>query len=481
MKYDVIVVGAGLGGLIAGAKLAKEGKSVLLVEQHDRPGGCATTFNRKGFTMEVGLHEMDGLHASDMKWRIFRDLGVDTKVQFLRVPEFYQFVNERYDVVISHDPSDVCQKLIALFPEEVPGIEAYFYQLMNIRKIMKQPITGPEKSAGEFLDSIISNEDLKLILLGNLGYFHDDPYTMSLTYYSMAQSSYYAGGGGNYIKGGSQVLSDYLAGYINDHGGKVLLNHLVTSILTEDSKVTGIRYRKTAGLQDTAVAQCDLLIANASVPQVARLLPDEKGKILEENIGGLQPGASLLTVYLGFNQSLKEMGNPCYSTFVFDRSVKSLSDVSINNRCDYDTRSFAFVDYSHVDSELAPPGKGVGAVCCIDYAKDWEALDRESYKRKKEEVAKTFISRLGKLIPGFQQAVEYYEVGTALTVKRYTLNPGGAVYGFAHTPDQSGTTVESPLANLHFASAWTKTGGGYSGAIMSGYLCAMGVLREGRG
>ena len=44
MKYDVIVIGAGLGGLTAGAKLSGEGKKVLVLEQHDRPGGCATTF-----------------------------------------------------------------------------------------------------------------------------------------------------------------------------------------------------------------------------------------------------------------------------------------------------------------------------------------------------------------------------------------------------------------------------------------------------
>jgi len=75
MNYDVIIIGAGLGGLTAGAKLAKEGKKVLLLEQHDRPGGCATTFKRRGFTMEVGLHEMDGLHPKDMKGKIFHDLG----------------------------------------------------------------------------------------------------------------------------------------------------------------------------------------------------------------------------------------------------------------------------------------------------------------------------------------------------------------------------------------------------------------------
>jgi len=58
MQYDVIIIGSGLGGLAAGAKLAKEGKKVLMLEQHYQVGGCATHFKRKGYTFEVSLHEL---------------------------------------------------------------------------------------------------------------------------------------------------------------------------------------------------------------------------------------------------------------------------------------------------------------------------------------------------------------------------------------------------------------------------------------
>ncbi len=69
-------------------------------------------------------------------------------------------------------------------------------------------------------------------------------------------------------------------------------------------------------------------------------------------------------------------------------------------------------------------------------------------------------------------------MGTAKTVERYTLNPNGAVYGFAQTPLRVKTTIKNPVKNLYFASAWTQTGGGFSGAIFSGYLCAMDVIRK---
>src|SRR5512133_2977639 len=116
MKYDVIIIGGGLGGLTAGAKLAKEGKSVLLIEQHTKPGGCATTFSRRGFTFEVGLHEMDGPSARDMKNRIFTELEVFGNVQFLKVPEFYRFLSDRVDITIPHDATAASLLLKERFP-----------------------------------------------------------------------------------------------------------------------------------------------------------------------------------------------------------------------------------------------------------------------------------------------------------------------------------------------------------------------------
>lgn len=476
MKYDIIIIGAGLGGLTAGAKLAKEGKHVLLLEQHDRPGGCATTFKRGDFIFEVGLHEMDGLGARDMKTRIFRDLGVFNHVEFLKVPEFYRFVNSRCQFTMSHNPEEAIADLVAAFPKEETGIRAYFNQLLNARKILKESEGMPERSVGEFLDSIIGDEDLKLVLLGNLGYFHDDPYTLSLSYYSIAQGSYFQGGG-NFIKGGSQKLSDCLSSVITTNGGMVLLNHLATSIITEGQKATGVKYRnKRYPEQKELIAYADQIIANAAIPNVAEhLLPAEHGDKLKQHYSDLSPGASLLTLYLGFSKNLKEAGSKHYSTFVFDDTITTQSDIKANNTGPFENRSFTFVDYSQVDSALCPEGKSVGVVCCIDYCRDWDDLSPEEYKQQKERVAKIFIKRLEELVPGITELVEHYEVGTSRTVARYTMNPEGAVYGFAQTPNRVTKEPPETLENLHFASAWTKTGGGFSGAIYSGYLCAKRV------
>jgi all-trans-retinol 13,14-reductase len=478
MKYDIIIIGAGLGGLTAGAKLAKEGRKVLVIEQHSKPGGCATTFRRGDYTLEVGLHEMDSPSAGDMKTRIFNDLDVFNNVEFIRLPEFYHFINGRNEITIPHNHEIAIERLSELFPEEISGIKTYFKQILTPKK--KDPANAPTKdiSVGEFLDSIIQNEDLKLVLLGNLGYFHDDPYSLSLAYYSVAQGSYFIRGG-SFIKTGSQKLSDHFADFIKTHGGEVILNHTVTEIIISKNKVVGVSYKKkNIPDAEAIIALGDEIIANSAVPDLAGMLPEKYSTEFNKEIAGEAIGPSLLTIYFGFKKPLRELGNNYYSTFVYDDSVKTQADILKNNKDDFSRRNFTFIDYSQIDSGLAPSGKSVGALCCIDYLKDWEKLGPKEYKSEKEIVARVFIDRLEKIIPGIKDVIEYYEVGTSATVKRYTLNPGGAVHGFVQTPSRKFINSFKSLDNLHFASAWGKTGGGYSGVIYGGQLCALNILRK---
>lgn len=479
MKYDVIIIGAGLGGLTAGAKLSREGEKVMLIEQHDRPGGYATTFKRGGFTLEVGLHEMYGPSPGDMTTRIFNDLDVFRHVEFIRLPEFYRFIHDRVEVTIPHDPVVAAERLSRLFPGETEGIRAYFDQILKPRKKAAQG-EQHERSIGEFLDSVIHDEELKLALLGNLGYYHDDPYTLSLSYYSVSQGSYYTGGA-CFIKGGSQKLSDHLASCIREHGGEVMLNHLVTGIRTDGDRVSSVLFqRRNDPGKSIMEASANEIIANAAMPSVAELLPAYPGGRLKEALRDQRTGASLLTLYLGFSRPLSGLGYNHYSTFVYDSTVHSLKDILPNNCADFTSRSFTFIDYGQIESGLAPAGKGVGALCCIDYLRDWEIPDKKTYVDKKKQVAAVLIDRLEKLIPGVKGIIEYAEVGTPSTLRRYTLNPGGAVYGFAQLPSRKTVDTSGLPENLHFASAWGRVGGGFSGTIYSGYLCSIQILRKSR-
>jgi ferredoxin-NADP reductase len=181
---------------------------------------------------------------------------------------------------------------------------------------------------------------------------------------------------------------------------------------------------------------------------------------------------------MGFNVDLKQFGVKHYSTFFQGEGVNSLKDIKINNRGAWDKKCFVFVDYSQVDAGIAPSGKSFGVICAADYLSEWEALDEVAYKDKKEYIAQLFFKRLEEHYPGIVQHIIYYEVGTAKTIQRYTLNPKGTPYGYAQSPSQSGLrriAARSPVKNMYFASAWSFPGGGFTGSISGGYWAAMSM------
>ncbi|MFW9852750.1 MAG: NAD(P)-binding protein, partial [Candidatus Thorarchaeota archaeon] len=117
MAVDAVIIGTGLGGLVTGAKLAKEGKKILLLEQHSIPGGYATCFTQENFTIDVGLHSMDGLYERDPKIEIFEDLDVYFNVEFEKITTgYYRFTNSRIDFTIPDRREDAIRVLIEQFP-----------------------------------------------------------------------------------------------------------------------------------------------------------------------------------------------------------------------------------------------------------------------------------------------------------------------------------------------------------------------------
>jgi len=481
---NITIIGAGLGGLTAGALLAKEGHTITILEQHNIVGGCATTFKRKGgFTCEVGLHEMDGVYTNPNIVNIFKRLGVYEHVEFVKADEFFEVQTKKGVFKMPDGIDEAKEALKENFPLEHKGIEEYlrliekismhFERLQNASWydyalfpfLFWEILVYKSKSVTEVLNKLIDDEELKLILNSNVQYYNDSTDTLSFLLHAVAQHSYYSGGG-YFIKGGSGRLSDYLAKVISDNGGKVITKAEVVACSSDEVEYI---FKK-----EKYRIKSDKIISNLSPEDSYSLFnqPYKESRVL---------GNSLLTIYLGFSKNIKEVyGKRAYSNFIFDE-LTSVEDLNAMMQKEMLKRSFVFVDYSQLDSGLTKDKhKSFGAICMMDSLTYWEELDDDAYREQKEALIAVMLKKLERSYPNISELVEYAEVGTAKTVKRYIKTPSGTAYGFKPTPKaffRIPKVKSSKINNLYFVGQWVIAGG-FSPAIMSGGLCYENICKE---
>jgi phytoene dehydrogenase-like protein len=472
---NIVIIGAGLGGLSAGALLAKDGYRVTLLEQHSIVGGCATTFDRKDFTCEVGLHEMDGVYTNPQIKKIFDLLDVYKNIEFIKAPEFFK-INTKDDTFVMPDGLDSAKEALkSKFANQKDEIDEYFNLIESIAIAFENlqnmkwyhyilfPIyfnivlRYKDSSVTDVFDKIFSDEKLKLILNTNVQYYSDTPDTLSFLLHAVAQYSYYSGGG-YFIKGGSGRLSDYLASIIKENSGEVITKAEVISC-TKNS-VTYMQKKIKNRIK------ADIIISNASKQDTYRLFEYEYKE--EKEIA-----ESLLTIYIGFSKNIKSIyGKGAYSNFFFD-DTKDMRDFNKSVKGDISKRSFVFVDYSQIDSNLTISDKSFGAICMSDYLSEWDSLSKDKYKAKKRELEKSIIDRLQKHYPNISEYIEYIETATAKTMQRYTKTPNGTAYGYKPTPKQFfkiPKVKSEKIDNLYFVGQCVIAGG-FSPSINSGYIC----------
>lgn len=496
-SYDVIVIGSGLGGLTAGARLTREGRKVLVLEKHFIPGGYASTFRRKGFTFEVGLQELDGLESHDIKRRIFSELGLDGKLDFVQLPGSYKAWIGKNQIDVPEIAAEAIEVLSADYPDDRRGLKRFYRVIHGLRDELMRlpqrrarllallpvfPFVFPRitrylfMSLGGFLDRSIRNPVLKVLLMANLFYFDDDPYNLGLIYFAAGQGGFSRGS--HYIKGGSGVLSGKLADVISRGGGRVECSAEVSRIDETSGRLSGVIYT-SEGVEKRAEAP--VVICNASPhASVTQLLPEIPGvSKLRRQVGRYQPSMSFTQISMTFNSQLSDLGIQHYKTLLLEENAGSLKDFRRLIESDFQIRPLLLNDYGQIDSGLADRDESFAVVLIPDRISNWENLDGQEYRKRKKEVFNIVLKRLERICPGISDALVYHEVATPRTMKRYTGNPEGAVYGYAQNPLQAGLfrlPVKSPVKGLFFAGAWTYPGGGFTGTLWSGWSCAYEIM-----
>ena len=498
--YDVIVVGAGMGGLSAATHLAAGGMRVLVLEQHDEVGGLASSFERAGFVFDTALHEMSIGSGEGSPGAILEECGVAGKIELLRVPRLYRAVYPDMEFEIHADADTALADLCRQWPGECDNIHAFYAEMTQVHEevaelrtlyraapfavklaLLLAPLRQPtvfryrEATVEELLDEHFDDPELKRALGSFWPYYGPPPSRLFAPMYMLATHTYMAYGAYQ-IKGTAQALSDAYRERIEELGGQVRTSTLVVSIDVADERVAGVT--TAAGERLTS----RYVVSNADPYQTYLELvgephvPDD----VVEQLGSLEPASSVVGVYLGLDVEPSFFGVDDYEIIRFaDTDADRMNRAMLEGRWRDGWVTITY--YSNLDPEsYAPPGKSVVVLNAYsDY--DWWPDDPAEYEAVKRDMMDQLIDLAAHELPGLREHIEV-EIGmTPRTVAQYTLQHRGVPYGFASTPEQPmRVSTKTPIDGLYLAGSWTFPFHGVSMAQVSGYKAAQLILDEER-
>ena len=497
-EYPVVVIGGGLGGLSAAAHLARNGFPVTLVEQHDIPGGYATTFDRAGgkFTFDVSLHAT--MSAQGGLRKSLEGAGVLDKVETVELPELCRIITPDYDLIWpQRNPEAIIKQLSDLFPDQAQGIQGFFDEIMAILDEAIKPfdsdswwdkLTFPftrrkmwgirNKTLADVLEDYVTDPKLRSLLSTYWPYYGLPPSKLSGFLYAIATAAYIRFGG-HYFKQRSQDLSNALMDAIEAEAGQVMLETEAEKIVMEDGAVSGVILADGKQLKARAV------ISNASVPATMKMLSkntepaklSSKTRDYLKKLESYRPSLSTFIVWLGLNQEVHRKVKG-YEIWI-DRDYDPEKAYQGSLACDPRKAGLLVTLYDNAYKGYSNAGTSTVVVMMLSGYEPWRRFEadyfadrKDAYLKEKDRIAGALIEEAEKwVIPGLSSMIEVMEAATPLTNISYTGNPEGAIYGYEQSMDNAYMTRldrRTPFKGLYLASAWTRPGGGYQPCLGSG-------------
>ncbi|HEY9850538.1 MAG TPA: C-3',4' desaturase CrtD [Leptolyngbyaceae cyanobacterium] len=496
----VVVIGAGIGGLTAAALLARRGYQVLVLDQAFVPGGCASTFKRKGFTFDVGATQVAGLEPGGIHHRIFSELEIDLPPATPCDPACAVYLpGETEPINVWRDP----KKWQAERQHQFPGSEPFWQLMTDLFRYSwafqsRDPVLPPRNAwdlwqlikavrpdtlltlpytfltVGDALRGYGLSDNLRLRTFLDLQlklYSQVDSEETALLYAATALGVSQSPQGLYHLDGSMQVLSDRLVEALKRNDGQLLMQHGVERIFVENGKATGVLVRnQKTGKVWTELA--DEVVANVTVQNLVELVeeknephrrrePGEGSKKgffagYRRRVDKLPSPSGAFVVYLGVEERAIPKDCPPHLQFLYDGD----GPIGENNSL--------FVSVSRPGDGRAPAGKATITASSFTDVRPW--FDRDNYDELKEKYTEKAIGLLSQYFHLTPESIVHVEAATPRTFARFTARSRGIVGGIGQripTFGPFGFANRTPIDHLWLVGDSTHPGEGTAGVSYS--------------
>ncbi|MHB1152411.1 MAG: phytoene desaturase family protein [Eubacteriales bacterium] len=490
----VIIVGAGIAGLSAGIYALQSGFNVTILEQHTIPGGNCTSWKRKGYLFEGGLHWLTGSSKKSPLHKLWREVGAlndDTQV-FLK-NSFYTYYHDGKEVCLYADPDKLEKHFLALSPEDEKEIKILCKDIKKFAKvgmpvqdikgvkvkhknklplsmlsamlpIMPKMAAYDKISASEYCQRF-KHPAIRALLMNMVG----ENLKATALFFTLGC---FASGDGGYVKGGSLSLTRNMAGRFIDLGGKIQYSSRVEKVLTENGKASGVTVNGQTLKADAVIVTADTVNATKDLfdpplnePWMERMQKNVKFMANIFICIGVETDVSNLpeSMLFSINQPLNIAG-------------KEINYLALNNYAKF--------------KGYAPKGCSALTISFMgDTYEYWkEKKQNGEYEAEKEKIAKAVIELLAQKLPQTAGKVVAVDVATPLTYERYCSTCHGSWMTLAEKGDKMMIypSISEKIKSLYFAGQRLQAPGGLPVAMYTGrkavqHLCKdNGVIFQGK-
>lgn len=475
-RYDAIVIGAGVGGLVLANLLGRDGLKVLVLEKHYMLGGFCSTFRRKGFVFDAATHFYPLLgNPETLTGKLLRDLAIPTEWIKMDPVDQYHFPGQE-PVAVPANFADYISLLKTRFPHQSPNIDSYFGEL---RRACTYGLLHYFKGIGndfverlehctmlEKLNEHFTDPKLRALLMADTPHWGGLPSRTSYIFDAMLRLSYFLGN--YYPKGSSQKFADDLGRGIESRGGKILKCAAVESIRISGGVVRGVRISTVSRREPERFEfEAPVVVSNADALHTYRDLmgPDHCDRWIVERMQSMTPSLPCFLMHIGLRgmdtERLAAAEGYHWSCYDPEDAIRNVFKIFIP---------------THFDTDIAPPGCQIIIIQKLVPLRFDEITDWPAHKLKVENEV---MKHLRRILPGIDDHIVVSTSASAMTSYRFTGNHQGAMLGWEMSPEQLGSgrlPFSTPVRNLFLTGHWTQPGGGITPVIVSAQRVAKAIL-----